>query len=205
MGDRVLTGDTLAVIHRPDLELKEATALIRLKKTRAKEKRLNQMHKRGLISVHQLEIARYDTEAAHYHYLSARIERQKTAITAPRDGLIAEVKPGDQVLSHTPIALIINPTDLQVHLFAPEDQLHHIQINMSISAVPTGKSAIHGRIIAISPVIDPNSGTCKITGLFLNAGTHIRPGTLVDIILISPWGSGKYENKVLRTTSPPVT
>ncbi|MCY3680333.1 MAG: hypothetical protein OXH16_02970 [Gemmatimonadetes bacterium] len=46
MEDRVLTGDTLGVIHRPDLELKEATALVRLKKTRAAETRLNQMHKR---------------------------------------------------------------------------------------------------------------------------------------------------------------
>ena len=74
MGDRVLVGDTLAVIHRPNLELKKATALIHLTKTRAAENRLNEMHKRGLISAHQLEIARFDTEAAHYHYLAARIE-----------------------------------------------------------------------------------------------------------------------------------
>ena len=183
MGDRILTGDTLGVIHRPDLKLKEATALIHLKKTRAEENRLNEMHKRGLVSAYQLEIARFDTEAAHYHYLVARIELKKTTITAPQDGLVAKVsvKPRDRVLSHTSIALIIDPTDLQTHLFVPEDRLHHIQINMSVSAVPTGKPAIHERIIAISPVIDPNSGTCKITGLFLNARMYLRPAILVNI------------------------
>ena len=190
MGNMVIVGDTLAVIHRPDLELKEATALIHLKKTRAEENRLNEMHKRGLVSAHQLEIARFDTETAHYHYLSAYTDLKKTTITAPRDGLLAEikVKPGDRVLSHTPIARIIDPTDLQTHLFVPEDQLHHIQINMPISAVPTagGQPTLHGRITQISPIIDPNSGTCKITGLFLNAGTHLRPGTLVDITITPP-------------------
>ncbi len=59
----VVVGNTLAVIHRRDLGLKEATALIHLKKTRAEENRLNEMHKRGLVSAYQLEIARYNTEA----------------------------------------------------------------------------------------------------------------------------------------------
>ncbi len=43
-------------------------------------------------------------------------------------------------------------------------------------------------IILISPIINPNSGTCKITSLFLNAGTHVRPGALVDVTIKSDRG-----------------
>ena len=57
---------------------------------------------------------------------------------------------------------------------------------MPLSAVPTadGKHALPGRVVGISPVIDPDSGTCKVTGLFLNAGKHVRPGALVDVTII---------------------
>ena len=65
--------------------------------------------------------------------------------------------------------------------------LNAIHKNMSLSAVPTagGKRALPGRVVGISPVIDPDSGTCKVTGLFLNAGKYVRPGALVDVTIIT--------------------
>lgn len=34
------------------------------------------------------------------------------------------------------------------------------------------------------PFIDSENGTCKVTGLFLNAGKHVKPGALVNVTII---------------------
>lgn len=187
VGDRVTQGDTLMVLSRRDLHVKETAARIALKKAQAMKARLEVLHDKKLISDQQLENVRFDAEVAHYNWIAARMELDRTAIIAPQDGMVVEVnvKPGDWVLAYTAFARIIDPMDLQVYLFVPEGRLNAIRMNMPLSAVPTagGKRALPGRVVGISPIIDPENGTCKVTGLFLNAGKYVRPGALVNVTI----------------------
>ena len=145
------------------------------------------LHDKKLVSDQQLENVRFDAEVAHYNWVTARMELDRTAIIAPQDGMVVEVsvKVGDWVLAYTEVAQVIDPEDLQVHLFVSEDRLNAIRVNMPLSAVPTagGKSSLPGRVVGISPVIDLENGTCKVTGLFLNAGKYVRPGALVNVTI----------------------
>ena len=188
VGDRVAKGDTLMVLSRRDLRVKETAARIALKKAQSMKARLEVLHDKKLISDQQLENIRFDAEVAHYNWITARMELDRTAIIAPQDGMVVEVnvKPGDWVLAYTAVARVIDPMDLQVHLFVPEGRLNAIRMNMPLSAVPTAgrQRALPGRVVGISPIIDPENGTCKVTGLFLNAGKHVRPGALVDVTII---------------------
>ncbi len=187
VGDRVVKGDTLMVLTHRGLRVKETVARIALKKAQTLQARWEVLHEKKLISDQQLENVRFDAEVAHYNWVAARMELDRTAIIAPQNGMVVEVnvKPGDWILAYTAVARIIDPKDLQVFMFVPEDKLNAIQINMPLSAVPTsgGKRALSGRIIGISPIIDPKSGTCKVTGLFLNAGKYVRPGILVNVTI----------------------
>ena len=187
VGDQVVKGDTLMVLTRRDLRVKETAARIALKKAQTLQARWEVLHEKKLISDQQLENVRFDAEVAHYNWVAARMELDRTAIIAPQDGMVVEVnvKPGDWILAYTAVARVIDPKDLLVHLFVPEDKLNAIQINMPLSAMPTAgrNHALPGRIIGISPIIDPQSGTCKVTGLFLNAGKYVRPGALVDVTI----------------------
>ena len=188
VGDRVVKGDTLMVLTRRDLRVKEAAARIALKKAQTLQARLEMLHDKKLISDQQLENVRFDAEVAHCNWVTARMELDRTAISAPQDGMVVEVnvKPGDWILAYTAVARVIDPMNLQVLMFVPEDRLNAIHKNMPLSAVPTagGKRALPGRIVGISPVIDPENGTCKVTGLFLNAGKYVRPGALVNVTII---------------------
>lgn len=188
VGDRVAKGDTLMVLSRRDLRVKETSARIALKKAQSMKARLEVLHDKKLISDQQLENIRFDAEVAHYNWVIARMELDRTSITAPQDGMVVEVnvKPGDWVLAYTAVARVIDPMDLQVHLFVPEGRLNAIRMNMPLSAMPTagGKRALPGRVVGISPIIDPENGACKVTGLFLDAGKHVRPGALVDVTII---------------------
>ena len=183
----MVKGDTLMVLSRRDLRVKEVAARIALKKAQTLQARLEVLHDKKLISDQQLENVRFDAEVAHYNWVAARMELDRTAIIAPQDGMVVEVnvKAGDWVLAYTAVARVIDPVDLQVFMFVPEGRLNAIHKNMPLSAVLTagGKRALPGRIVGISPVIDPENGTCKVTGLFLNAGKHVRPGALVNVTI----------------------
>ena len=187
VGDRVVKGDTLMVLTRRDLRVKEAAARVILKKAQTLKVRVEMLHAKKLVSDQQLENVRFDAEVAHYNWIAARMELDRTAIIAPQDGMVAEVnvKPGDWILAYSAVTRIIDPMDLQVHLFVSEKRLNAIRMNMPLSAVPAagGKRALPGRIVGISPVIDPENGTCKVTGLFLNAGKYVRPGALVNVTI----------------------
>ena len=188
VGDRVAKGDTLMVLTRRDLLVRETAARIALKKAQALQARWEVLHDKKLISDQQLENVRFDAEVAHCNWVTARMELDRTAIIAPQDGMVVEVnvKPGDWILAYTAVARVIDPMDLEVHLFVPEDRLNAIHKNMPLSAMPTAgeKRALPGRVVGISPIIDPQSGTCKVTGLFLNAGKQVRPGAMVDVTVI---------------------
>ncbi len=187
VGDRVVKGDTLMVLSRRDLRVKEAAARITLKKAQTLQARLEILHNKKLISDQQLENVRFDAEVAHYNWVAARMELDRTAIIAPQDGLVVEVnvKSGDWILAYSAVARIIDPMDLQVFMFVSEGRLNAIHKNMPLSAVLTagGKRTLPGRVVGISPVIDPENGTCKVTGLFLNAGKYVRPGALVNVTI----------------------
>ena len=188
VGDRVTQGDTLMVLTRRDLLVKETATRIALKKAEALQARWEVLHEKKLISDQQLENVRFDAAVAHCNWVTARMELDRTAIIAPQNGMVVEVnvKAGDWILAYTAVARVIDHMDLQVHLPVPEDMLNAIRMNMPLSAVPTAgrKRALPGRIIGISPVIDSGNGTCKVTGLFLNAGKYVRPGALVDVTFI---------------------
>ena len=199
VGDRVAKGDTLMVLTNRDLLVRETAARIALKKAQALQARWEVLHDKKLISDQQLENVRFDAEVAHCNWVTARMELDRTAIIAPQGGMVVEVnvKPGDWILAYTAVARVIDPLDLQVHLFVPEDRLNAIHKNMPLSAMPTAgeKRALPGRVVGISPIIDPQSGTCKVTGLFLNAGKHVRPGAMVDVTVIKRDARSNGENK----------
>ena len=186
-GDPVVKGDTLMVLTSRDLRVKETAARIALQKAQTLQARWEVLHDKKLISDQQLENVRFDAEVAYCNWITAQMELDRTAIIAPQDGMVVEVnaKAGDWVLAYTALARVIDPIDLQAFMFVPEDMLNAIWMNMPLSAVPAagGKRALPGRVIGISPVIDPENGTCKVTGLFLNAGKYVRPGTLVDMTI----------------------
>ena len=199
VGDRVAKGDTLMVLTRRDLLVRETAARIALKKAQALQARWEVLHDKKLISDQQLENVRFDAEVAHCNWVTARMELDRTAIIAPQDGMVVEVnvKPGDWILAYSAVARVIDPMDLEVHLFVPEDRLNAIHKNMPLSAMPTAgeKRALPGRVVGISPIIDPQSGTCKVTGLFLNAGKQVRPGAMVDVTVIKRDTRSNGENQ----------
>lgn len=184
-GQHVVRGDTLIVLENQELTLDAKTAAIELKKSQAHLHRARAMRQHGLISTEQMEAVEFESRVTELHHLALKINLERLFIRAPVDGLVSvvSVKTGDWVTEQAEVACIIDPEDLQAYLYVPEDRLREIKQGMPVQAVPVGAGGIAfaGEITRISPVIDPENGTCKVIATFPGAGKQVKPGRMVDV------------------------
>ena len=184
-GDRVAAGDTLAVLDDGTLRLSETAVRVAYEKVKSRLKRAERMQARGLISAQQLEDLRYDVEASLGRWDRVRMDLMQAVVQAPIDGVVAEcgVTAGDRTSLRMLVFRVIDPGDLKAELFIPADQLSGVRIGQQVTARPDSgpERALEGRIVSLSPVIDPKSGTCRAVALFPGAGKAVRPGTVARI------------------------
>ena len=189
-GDRVAAGDTLALLDGAKLRLAQAAADVSYRKAKDRLDRAEMAGARGLLSAQQVEALRCDAEAASIRLQQARLALSRTVILSPMTGLIAEcaVREGDSTSPSTHLFRVIKPDDLTADLFIPPDRLDDLTIGQKATACPVRLPDLRlpGHIARISPIIDPDSGTCRVIVLFPGAGTHVRPGTLATIALDAP-------------------
>jgi len=186
-GDTVTAGDTLAVLDNTELRLIERSARISYQKAQTQLSRAEQLHAKGGISTQTLESLRYDAGIARIRWQRASLDLDRATILAPRGGVVSErhIHPGDQTTSGLLLFTIIAPDDLKAELFVPADQLNAIHPGLPVTASPVADSTqtIHGTIVHISPVINPQSGTSRALATFPDAGRTIKPGTVARVYL----------------------
>ena len=150
------------------------------------------MQARGLISLQQLEALASEAGEARIRLARARLDLSRTIALAPMAGLVAECKArvGDLASPRTLLFRIICPRDLKAEVFVPGNRLDGVRTGQAVTACPAGLPdlTVSGRIVRISLVVDPESGTCRAVAFFPNAGKRIRPGTLAHITFTNPKG-----------------
>ncbi|MBW1711480.1 MAG: efflux RND transporter periplasmic adaptor subunit [Deltaproteobacteria bacterium] len=130
-------------------------------------KRLEKMHQQKLVSDEEFENARFTLEQAKIARDKARLTRERTTIRSPISGIIAErlVHIGNLVNTATKLFIITDPTEKICRVWVPERDLPRLIVGQK--AFITSEIAQTGRfpgwIKRISPVVDPGTGTCKVT------------------------------------------
>ena len=183
-GDRVALGDTLALLNDEELKLKEQAARLSLEKVQSRLARSRKLHFDGGISTQDLETLDFEVQTVAIRWRRAQIELEKTVITAPMAGILAETRAqvGERITLSKALFRIIQPGDLKAELFVPADQVAVVQ-SRKVAAVGTYGKRVTGRISLISPLIDKTSGTCRIVAEFPGAGQVFRPGMIVSVEL----------------------
>ena len=118
----------------------------------------------------------------------AKTRFEKTRIIAPFDGLIGsrKVSVGTFLRAGEPIAELANLNNLRVTFFAPEKFLSQLkrgaEVSVSTTVFPGHK--VTGNIIAIEPVLDPDTRTVQITARVQNPGQKFRSGMSADVSVV---------------------
>lgn len=179
-GQPVKAGQIVARLDQSRLRFLRDQAHADLNKLTQEYRRNVQLHERGLVSEGAFENLRYDLEALDAAYKLADLELDYANIRAPIDGVVSEKvgRIGNTVSVGDVVVKISNPTHLVAYLHVPQRDLFQFtagqDAELSLDALP-GETH-EARILRISPRVDSETGTVKVTLGVDNGSGNLRPG-----------------------------
>jgi len=179
-GDRVEAGEVLARLERDRYEFQARQTEAVLHKLENELERASELHRRDLISTDEYERIRFDTESQRATHGLAQLDLEHTEIRAPIAGVIAErmVRVGNLVTQNQPVFKIDDFDPLWAVLHVPERQLNLLApdqpATLEVDAYPGERFA--GEVLRISPVVDADTGTFRVTVSFSDGSGRLRPG-----------------------------
>jgi RND family efflux transporter MFP subunit len=164
-------------------------------------RRADAMYKAQLNTQEQVEHARYKWEGSVYEIDKGKqellqrqaalqavsLELEKTHIRAPFDGVVARryVRLGQEVATGDRLFWVTAIRPLQVKFTLPEKLIGQIKrgqvLNVTCADAPgTDHPA---RVLQVSPVVDPSSGTFEVLAQIIQPTPSLRPGMTASIRL----------------------
>ena len=179
-GDIVSRGQVLARLDGDRLRLELSESEARLRKMQRDFQRNRDLREKGLLSEGDFEKLQYDLEAFEASYNLAKLELDYTQIRAPIDGVVSEryIKRGNTIRAGDKTFRVTSFDPLVAYLHVPEREYRQITggqpVSIHIDALADHNIA--ASVTRVSPVVDPATGTFKITIEIGNADRIIKPG-----------------------------
>lgn len=201
LDDRQIASDLEgAAAHVRSLQANLENWRAETKVLQADRSRAEKLYEAQVIPKEQLEHAVYKEEADEYEIKreseslnnatdvqrSLQLEKEKTNIVAPFNGIVARryVRAGQKVSVGDRLFWVTAMSPLEVKFTLPERYFGKIHtgevIHVSSDDVPSG-TKYTAKIVQVSPVVDPSSGTMEILAQISDSNSDLRPGMLVNI------------------------
>lgn len=179
-GDDVRSGQVLARLDGDRLRLELEQSEAKLRKSQRDFQRNLDLKERGLISAGDFEKIKYETDALEASYNLARLEYSYTEIRAPINGVISArfVKVGNTIEVNAVTFQVTSLEPLIAYLHVPEREYRRIARGQAavIEVDALQESEFQGVVDRISPVVDPGTGTFKITVKVSDPTRRLKPG-----------------------------
>ncbi|MDX1389653.1 MAG: efflux RND transporter periplasmic adaptor subunit [Acidobacteriota bacterium] len=187
-GDPVRAGDVLLRLQddaqRSELA-KVESQLARAERDYEQQKRL---YEQQMISEKVYNDASYELDQLRLALADAERELGYAEIRAPIGGVITarRVNLGDQVNVGQHVFDIVDFDSIVARLHVPEKHLADLREGLAarITAPSLAGRAYRGTVGRISPIVDPKSGTVKVT-VDVGRQAGLRPGMYVDVDLVT--------------------
>jgi membrane fusion protein, multidrug efflux system len=187
-GDAVRAGQPLLRIENDEYRLRVEQAAARTQQVAAAFDRLRAMRAEQLASEQEFETARAELASAEAEEGLARLNLSYTTVTAPFSGVITQrlVDPGRNVSTGTPLFMLVSVRPLLARVHVPSREFRQLQVDQSVQLVlDSTRQRLDGRITLISPVIDPSTGTIKITVEVPQYPAGTRPGDFAEVRIVT--------------------
>jgi len=166
----------------------------------ADRSRAEKLYDAHVIAKEELEHAQYKEEADEYEVQreaeslnnakavqrSLELEQEKTSIVAPFDGIVARryVRVGQKVSAGDRLFWVTAMLPLQVKFTLPERLIGSVKRGQLISVASSDASPATNhpaKVIDVSPVVDPSSGTFEVLAQIEGSAPDLLPGMLATI------------------------
>ena len=187
-GDIVEKNQILAELEDEQVSIEVQRAKATMNKLKNEFERNKKQFEKNLISAEAFENSRFEYESQRAEYELAALNLRNAKIRTPIEGVVAErmIKQGTTVDQNEEIFRISDFTPLIGILHVPEHQMNRIKSGQTalfqVDARPNEQ--FRGYVQRISPVVDPETGTFKVTVAVEDESHRLRPGMFSRIRIV---------------------
>lgn len=179
-GSYVRAGEPLAQLDVERLTLELARAEASLRKLERAHERNEELFAQQLISAEEYEQIKSEYETATANRDLVQLEHEYATVRAPIGGVVSErlVKVGNMLRANDAAFRITDFDPLLAVMHVPERELGKIRVGQPVDlhfdALPGQQFT--GRVERISPIVDPATGTFRVTVAVRDAEQRLKPG-----------------------------
>lgn len=195
-GDWMEKGGTLAVLDDREAALNEAKSRINYEQLKMEFDRQLEIYKQELISKEEYERLKFRTESALIEWKQQKLLLSYTRITTPISGMVNRryIKVGNKVTAAQLAFSVVNTREKIAVVNIPAQERSNLFVKQD-ALIILGAREIGAAVKRISPAIDPQSGTFKVTVEVADRDNVLAVGEFVNVKIIKK----VHENVVLLT------
>jgi RND family efflux transporter MFP subunit len=146
-------------------------------------------HVRSRVEQTMAEVSRYklDADAAESELRGAKVLLEGSRVLAPFDGVVARrsVRAAQQVKKGDELFWITAEGPLHIVFTVPESAMEAFsrgaQLELDSAALPSLRQP--AKVVKVSPVVDPASGSIEVNALLEHPSTSLKPGMSMQVRL----------------------
>lgn len=187
-GQDVVTGARLLTIENDEFLHRLTQAEAQTRSLQANYARLKTMVDQDVASQQEFDDVRHALDVAKAAEDLARLTLSYTTVTAPFDGKITlrSVDVGEKVSPDTSLFTVADFQPLLARVYVPAKEFRKIQLEQIVGlTLDSDGGELEGRVMLISPIVDPNTGTIKVTIEVSEYPQGTRPGDFAEVRIVT--------------------
>lgn len=150
-----------------------------------------QQHLEALQSVgkqEQIKSAAAQVDTAKAHYQGSEAQLSYSEVRSPIAGVIADrgVYPGEMANAGSPLLTVMDNSRVVARVNVPQGQAAYLRVGDAATVKQTGTAEeAAGKVIVVSPAVDPNSTTVQVWVETANPGERMKPGVSVHAAMVA--------------------
>jgi RND family efflux transporter MFP subunit len=126
-----------------------------------------------------------------------QVQVDRLVIRAPFSGIVTErfIEKGQNISIGSQIFTLLDRDPLKARIYLPEKEVFELTRNQDVSLALNAQRNItfKGNVDQVNPAVDSRTGTVKVTVRVEKAPEAVRPGSFVDVRLVTQ----KHDNALL--------
>jgi RND family efflux transporter MFP subunit len=187
-GDLVKKGSVLLQIETSEYKLRLAQSEANTTNLKDRYSRLSDMFEQQLVSAEEFEDVKNQLKAAEAAEGLARLDLSYTTVRSPFAGRVVQrlVDVGQNVSVGTPLFVVSDFDPLLAVVHVPSKEFKKLKPDQPVQLLlDSNQARLEGRIKLVSPIIDPSSGTIKVTIEIPEYPFDTRPGDFAEVSIVT--------------------
>ncbi len=186
-GDWVKAGDVLAKLDDEQLSIELVQTKAQLSKLENDHARSLGLFEKKLISQEQYDAVRYEYDRLKAAHDLKVLQLEQTKITSPISGVVSQrlIKMGNLVTTNQEVFQVTSMNRLRAIMHIPEHELGKMRLGQEVDVKADALPGMEfrGKVDLISPVIDTQTGTVKVT-IAVESKPQLKPGMFCRVQLV---------------------